>query len=551
MDISGGDIQDANSDDRYLKPGQNSFTYSGTKGCDDGVMAVGIQANGKTDAELYIWDVVIKVNGDTDVFDIDTKQLDDKKEKLPELTKMLYKDIDFSEDSDDGSGTGTGGSAEPAEKPAYLIEYKGATLQSFYTLTSVVGSGGKNAKISFNYYLEDAKAKSIYVINIAGGHIQDDASKSEYLKEGKNSFSYNGPVTAPNGTMAVGIQVASTSEAKLYIWDVSVTVDGEEIFKPDAKQLFTNGTAPKMTVMKYKDIKFSSGSATGTGNSGITAKKDGTYMLLQKNYCSVEGIGRLQYQEFMQFVGEEQNGSVIKGNTEYVLSFDYYGDPGDLGTGVGSAVVQIKTLYTGYNEQFNQPNQCMLWNEDKQSYRPYILPATGYYHIEIPFKTLENQTDFMVGLESGNDGDAYYWNFSLVEKNGDGKNLLKNTEFVYSDFKAITSHHAQVTNKTVWRISADSADGKGTYSFVPFVEEYANLKEGEVVDNGFGDTDDDWGNEELEVDTSVEEDVVEETAGFPWLLASIIAVVVLAGGAVATVFIIKKKRAKASADVTE
>ena len=275
-------------------------------------------------------------------------------------------------------------------------------------------------------------------------------------------------------------------------------------------------------------------------------------MLLQKNYCHVEGKGALQYQEFMQFVGEKFNGSTIKGNTEYVLSFDYYGDPGDVGTGVSSAVVQVKTLYTGYNETFKTANQCILWNEDKQSYQPYILPATGYYHIEVPFKTLENQTDLLVGLQSGFDGDAYYWNFSLVEKNGNGKNLLTTTDFAYSDFKTIVGFINGLKNYKMWGVSQDSLNAKGTYSFVPFVEDYANLQPGETVDAGMGNVDDDWGNEEPVVDAPVEEDVVEETTGFPWLLVSIIAVVVLAGGAVTTVFIIKKKKAaKASADLSE
>ena len=548
IDISGGNFADSSSQDRYLKPGQNSYSYSGNAFCDDGVMAVGLQMDGTSEAELYIWDVVIKVNG-TDIFKADAKQLDDKKEKIPTLTEMLYDDIVF--DSGNSGGSGSGSATTPTEKQAYLIDYKGATFNSFYTLTSTVGSGAKNVEIKFNYYLTNSKANSIYVINIAGGHIQDATTKSQYLTEGKHSFSYEGAVTHPGGVMSVGLQVASTSEAKLYLWDVSVTVDGKEIFVEDAKQLYTSGTAPKMTKMKYKDIKFTSGSGSASsGGSSTNAKKDGKYMLLQKNYFHVEGKGVLQYQEFMQFVGANLNGSEIKGNTEYVLSFDYYGDPGDVGTGVSSAAVMVKTLYTGYNETFNAPNKCILWDEEKQSYQPYILPATGYYHIEVPFKTLEGQTDILVGLQSGWDGDAYYWNFSLVEKNGNGKNLLTNTDFAYSEFKAIAGFISGLSDRKMWGVSEDSVNAKGTYSFVPFVEEYTTLQEGEVLSTGMGESEEDWGDEDTDTPvTDVPENVVEESAGFPWLIASIIAVVVLGGGTVATVLIIKKKKAKVNADV--
>lgn len=94
---------------------------------------------------------------------------------------------------------------------------------------------------------------------------------------------------------------------------------------------------------------------------------------------------------------------------------------------------------------------------------------------------------------------------------------MKNTEFAYSNFQTITGNFNGLKDKTLWAVSADSSDGQGTYSFIAFIEEYANLEEGEVAASD--------------------------------ATTSVLAVVVLGGGAVATVLILKKKKAKTSADL--
>lgn len=126
---------------------------------------------------------------------------------------------------------------------------------------------------------------------------------------------------------------------------------------------------------------------------------------------------------------------------------------------------------------------------------------------------------------------------------------MKNTEFAYSNFQTITGNFNGLKDKTLWAVSADSSDGQGTYSFIAFIEEYANLEEGEVAASdattSFEDDDMDEFDDVIEDET---EGVVEETSDFPWLVV-VLAVVVLGGGAVATVLILKKKKAKTSADL--
>ena len=232
-------------------------------------------------------------------------------------------------------------------------------------------------------------------------------------------------------------------------------------------------------------------SSSTSSTSSLVKDESKKVMLKQENYKVREWKGelkKLNYQNF-NFVFDNKSNNPngkIKPETTYVLSFEYYSDPGPYEMGVESSAICVRTDKSG---SWGGSNKDMLYNEEVGQNWPLFAKHTGRHKFEAEFTTYANQTSFYVALLSGVDGDAYFWDFKLVEK-GTDTNLIKHQNF-YGEWQDYIDSGYFVSNKVV---TNTSFDGLGTYSFVPFNKEIAELEYGKVL-----------GEEEEEEITSSEE----------------------------------------------
>ena len=135
-------------------------------------------------------------------------------------------------------------------------------------------------------------------------------------------------------------------------------------------------------------------------------------MLKQENYKVREWNGenkQLKFQNF-NFYFNSGNGKT-KPSTTYVLSFEYYSDPGPFDMGVNCSNVCVRALN----------NADMLVKKDGKRGTIWIQEQ-GRHKFEYEFTTAADQDAFYFALMTGNDGVAYFWDFKIVEKGGDGTN---------------------------------------------------------------------------------------------------------------------------------
>ena len=533
----GGGFKDNVSQSKNLKKGRNTFNYS-TDSYDRSGFCVGIKGSDDktaTKAKFYIWDVKITVDG-KEYFDVNATQWYSKT-PLPKLTAIKRSEVPADENTNGNSGSN--GNSGGVGADAYLIDFAGTQPQAFYCISSDSWEAkNKAATVSFDYYMTDAESGELFVENVAGGGgFQDSKTNSTKLRKGKNSFSYSMTAYDRDG-FCVGIKGSDekkATKAKIYIWNVKITLGGENVFDIEAKQWQSKNPLPKASAVKYSSIPFKN----ETSASGSSYNGPDKYMLLQKNYCYVEGEGQKQFVSFAQYVGDAYNGSVVKPETTYVLSFDYYGDPGEFGTGVmGPAQIGIKSLDTGHNKTFPQSNMWMHYKEESGKYEGIFLPSVGYYHYDVEFTTLKNQTDFVFALESGKEGDAYYWNISITEK-GKTQNLLTNSKWISDDLNDIGYWNIGATG---WRTKQPDAGEKGNYvySFVDFRDELTQLGEGGVIEETKDDDNSSKNNSKKP--TVVPDNDEEEQNGLPmFAIILIIAGAVLVIGGTVTVILLNKK----------
>lgn len=211
-------------------------------------------------------------------------------------------------------------------------------------------------------------------------------------------------------------------------------------------------------------------SSETSSNTGIVKDESKKVMLKQENYKVREWNGQLKQLGYQNFQYNFAKGnSVIKAETTYVFSFEYYCEVGKNGTGVFGpcAYARTNTLTS-----LGRAPKDMIYNEDLSKNNVIFIKHMGRHKFEAEFTTLKDQTSFAVGLMAGVDGDAYYWDFKLYEKDGDGTNLIEHGNFYgewqnYVDegiFKNYSTH------------SPESLDGLGKYSFIPFNQTIANLE---------------------------------------------------------------------------
>lgn len=249
-------------------------------------------------------------------------------------------------------------------------------------------------------------------------------------------------------------------------------------------------------------------SEESSSTSAIVKDESVKRMVKQENYKIREWDGelkKLNYQNFQYTFG--RNNGIIKAETTYVFSFEYYCEVGDNGTGIFGACAYARTNTSG--AAWGGANKDMVYNEELGKNNVVFIKHIGRHRMEFEFTTYKGQTSFNVGLMTGVDGDAYYWDFKLVEKDGDGTNLLKHGNFYgdwqnYVDEKIFTNYGTH---------SPQSLDGLGSYSFIPFNHTIANLpyemtiEEYEEQQNSSEDTSSE--------DASSEESSVPQTSSKP------------------------------------
>ncbi len=192
---------------------------------------------------------------------------------------------------------------------------------------------------------------------------------------------------------------------------------------------------------------------SGGVDVGMVNNLDDTRMV----YCSNAASSKT----FAQYVGAKQNGVEIKPNTTYVMSFDVYAQStGTLGTKRFKLSYGFKSLNTGHNSTYPEAN---MWMKSSGG----ATFSNGYTHASIEFTTIDNQTDFIYAIESGDQGKAYLWNFELVEK-GTTENLLTYSSLI---FETIDDMQSDVLGGYGWHITKNSV-----YSLVNFVNEYGALE---------------------------------------------------------------------------
>ena len=211
-----------------------------------------------------------------------------------------------------------------------------------------------------------------------------------------------------------------------------------------------------------------------SSSADIVKDESKKVMLLQENYKIREWEGEqklLRYQNF-QFNFPAGN-TVIKENTTYVYTVEYYADPGEYDMGVNSSCVYART--NTLTSLGTAPKDMVYSEEMGMNYVIYI-PPKGRGRMKIEFTTLPGQSSFAVGHMTGWDSNAYFWDFKLVEK-GTTENLLP-----HENFYGTWQDYVDAGELKAWQqLGPESADGKGSYSFVPFNKEIANLAYGKIL----------------------------------------------------------------------
>lgn len=215
-------------------------------------------------------------------------------------------------------------------------------------------------------------------------------------------------------------------------------------------------------------------SISASAEGGIVKDESKKVMLLQENYKIREWEGEsklLRYQNF-QFNFPAGN-TVIKENTTYVYTVEYYADPGEYDMGVNSSCVYARTNTL---TSLGEAPKDMVYSEEMGTNYVIYIPPKGRGQMKIEFTTLPGQKSFAVGHMTGWDSNAYFWDFKLVEK-GTTENLLPHENF-YGSWQ----DYVDAGELKAWQqLGPQSADGKGSYSFVPFNKEIANLAYGKVL----------------------------------------------------------------------
>ena len=268
----GGGFIDNKNGTKFLKSGENSFSYKIESYAGDG-FCVGIKGadqNKATNAKIYIRNIVITVNG-KNYFDISATQWYSKN-PLPEISPIRSSDIPFKP-------------GENGETVAYSMDFSDSGAGAYYCISNDTWkeAKGKPVEISFDYYIENANSGELFVENIAGGGgFIDNSSGSKLLKNGKSRFSCITDSFERDGFCAAirVLDVRKPSNANVYIWNVVILVNGTNYFNKNAVQYY-KGSLPAFETLNYSDISIKSAEYSRErpyeGNAAYLPYEDGAF----------------------------------------------------------------------------------------------------------------------------------------------------------------------------------------------------------------------------------------------------------------------------------
>lgn len=143
---------------------------------------------------------------------------------------------------------------------AYVIDFAGADVGGFYTLTNVPGASNKTVKISFDYSLEDGEDNIIKLFDVTSAHNSTlgtfDSNTAQtsgyYLESGTHRVEIE--FTGSNN-ICLALQHIASTYAKLYIWNVDITVGDSSVFSTNCQQQSTEYTnIPILTTITFDEI---------------------------------------------------------------------------------------------------------------------------------------------------------------------------------------------------------------------------------------------------------------------------------------------------------
>ncbi len=209
---AGGWFNDNTTGTSYLLEGEHSYRHTATyESKNSSVILSTGQFARYVSATLYIWNVSVKLDG-VEMFDVNAQQI------------CAHKNVTMTEGTYDDMIN---------DKPAYLIDFNNVTKYLGYTLAPAKKC--TEFSISFKYKVENAAEKELWVGCGSGGSFTDNTTGSPYLNPGVHEFYHTSSydtsiVRCP--AIYTAQQLSGVSNAKIYIWDVSITHDGVETFDP-------------------------------------------------------------------------------------------------------------------------------------------------------------------------------------------------------------------------------------------------------------------------------------------------------------------------------
>ena len=381
---------------------------------------------------------------------------------------------------------GLSSSAEttPNDTVVYKIVYKDLnTTNQMLSAEDIIAAteitSGNSLRMSFDYYIPSTK-KGIFFPRMANvgtftgikwmGVVHESTTGSEYLAVGQIGHidvEFKTRDGQEAGPLQTGIGGALGT---LYLWNIKVEVRADASSPVVEYPVTGIENAEKIT---YGEIPFGVEDDT-VYNLGAepmnTEGRTDKVMLKQENYKVREWEGEQVLLKYQKFQFPFRAAGSMKENTTYVFSFESYSDPGFLETGINSASAIVRAYDTAGD----------VWTGIKNMTTQTWVRTKGRGKTSVEFTTAEGQTNFFVSLESGHDGVAYYWDFKLVEKGGDGTNLIADQN-LYGEWQDYLDRGYFNESVDPIMLSEESRDGLGTYSFVPFNEEMANLKYGKIL----------------------------------------------------------------------
>ena len=214
----GQSVADTSTGQTYLNANQVGHFTADRNFSADAWLA--IRTTKQTDAKLYMWNVKIYRN-DVNVFKgIDASQYHSEVKNLNKAD--VFKQITYQD----------------VPRPAYMIDFTKVPLHDGYHFTDQHSIWNKAINISFNYYLANADDNTLRMVNHVNNNsaINDSTTGTNYLKAGEvTKFSCTSGEGLGNNLMVCLAKVKNNA-AKLYIWDLVITVAGASCFNLNATQ---------------------------------------------------------------------------------------------------------------------------------------------------------------------------------------------------------------------------------------------------------------------------------------------------------------------------